>query len=165
MRFFGFHWLFTVVSLSLLVSPPCAGQDICPLTDTSIHYRLDRYISVFVDTTNSLSVDQVTSQHFQSNFKQSSGNLTFGYLKSTIRKRLLANGTLRFLRRFSNTSISIRARVRAGNIHKQDITVLKASGKFHIQATFFPSNSQRTPPALFTYGSRGPALRLFQSTQ
>jgi hypothetical protein len=164
MRFFGFHWLFTVVSLSLLVSPPCAGQDICPLTDTSIHYRLDRYISVFVDTTNSLSVDQVTSQHFQSNFKQSSGNLTFGYLKSTIWLKVQTHQETTSSR-FSNTSISIRARVRAGNIHKQDITVLKASGKFHIQATFFPSNSQRTPPALFTYGSRGPALRLFQSTQ
>jgi signal transduction histidine kinase len=54
------------------------------LADTSIIYRLDANTEVFIDDTDSVSIDQVTTPAFQQRFHSSGGNLKFGYLKSTI---------------------------------------------------------------------------------
>ncbi|MFZ6013237.1 MAG: 7TMR-DISM family protein, partial [Bacteroidota bacterium] len=71
-------------TLHLFVSfSNCFGQDGYLLRDTSIVHRLDTHVEVFIDPTESLGIDQVSTPEFRQNF-QTRGNLTFGYLKSAI---------------------------------------------------------------------------------
>jgi signal transduction histidine kinase len=60
------------------------GQTPYLLTDTAAIHRIDKHVEVFVDTTSQAGVDDILSGAFQSHFHKSAGNLTFGYLKSTI---------------------------------------------------------------------------------
>ncbi|HMG90867.1 MAG TPA: sensor histidine kinase [Chryseolinea sp.] len=68
----------------LLVSTLSFGQAPYLLTDADAIHRIDKYVEVFVDTSNAAKVDDVLAGEFQSHFYPSHGNLTFGYLKSTI---------------------------------------------------------------------------------
>lgn len=74
--------LFTCVALAWL-SPRQGHAQEAPyllLSDTTEVYRLDTSIEVFIDSTNRVAIEEITSG-FQGRFKQSAGNLTFGYLK------------------------------------------------------------------------------------
>lgn len=71
-------------ALSLLCGFNSYGQVPYLLTDTARIHRLDPYAEVFIDPTDSLSIDQIAVPSFQHRFQKSNGNLTFGYLKSTI---------------------------------------------------------------------------------
>jgi hypothetical protein len=67
--------------LFLLLNPQkISAQALFVLKDVQQQYRLDKNISVFIDTTNRLTIDDVRIQ----NFSRSTGNLTFGYLKHSI---------------------------------------------------------------------------------
>lgn len=68
----------------LLVCTLTFGQTPYLLTDTAAIHRIDKDVEVFVDTTNQAGVDDILSGAFESHFHRSAGNLTFGYLKSTI---------------------------------------------------------------------------------
>ncbi len=73
----------TTLSL-LFVCFLASAQRPFPLDDSSPQHRLDHHVGIFIDSTNTLSEERVTANDFQQHFKHSNGNLTFGYLKSTI---------------------------------------------------------------------------------
>lgn len=75
-----FFLLFPVVTSSSVLR----GQAIYELNHKSKVHRLDRYISVFIDSTDQLTIDQISEENFRNRFTPTDGNLTFGYLKSTI---------------------------------------------------------------------------------
>jgi signal transduction histidine kinase len=54
------------------------------LQDTSITYRLDGNVHVFIDSGKSATINDVIKPEFQVQFLSHAGNLTFGYLKPTI---------------------------------------------------------------------------------
>lgn len=66
--------------LSFIFTSATQGQTIFPLSDTSISYRLDPYVGVLIDETGNLTHEDIAHAAFQ----PSKGNLTFGYLQSTI---------------------------------------------------------------------------------
>lgn len=68
----------------ILMSTLSFGQAPYLLTDADAIHRIDKNVEVFVDTSNVAGVDDILSGQFQSHFFPSHGNLTFGYLKSTI---------------------------------------------------------------------------------
>jgi signal transduction histidine kinase len=82
MRFF--LCFVTITLLVLLSSITGFAQNVYPLADTSITYRLDAEVAISIDPSDSLSIDDVSTASFEKNFKRSKSNLTFGYLKSTI---------------------------------------------------------------------------------
>lgn len=63
---------------------PGRAQQVTILQDTTMSYRLDAAVDVFIDPGNSVSIDQITTPEFLKRFEPHSGNLTFGYLKSAI---------------------------------------------------------------------------------
>ena len=75
--------LFTIAFI-IFVFNTCAAQNAYLLDDPSRLHRLDEHIKVFIDPTDTVSFQQITSQEFQRHFVPRSGNLTYGYLKSTI---------------------------------------------------------------------------------
>jgi signal transduction histidine kinase len=54
------------------------------LDASSSTHRLDALVQVFIDSTNTVSAERVVHDDFQAHFRRSKGNLTFGYLTSTI---------------------------------------------------------------------------------
>jgi signal transduction histidine kinase len=54
------------------------------LQDTSVTYRLDSAVDVFIDPGNTVSIEQIVTPEYQNRFQHSNGNLTFGYLKASI---------------------------------------------------------------------------------
>ena len=54
------------------------------LADTSVVHRLDTFVGVFIDPTDSVSIGQIVKPEFQRHFQWQKRNLTFGYLKSAI---------------------------------------------------------------------------------
>jgi signal transduction histidine kinase len=77
----------------LLICTLGFGQVPYVLTDTAAIYRIDKHVEVFVDSAGSAGVDDVLSGEFQSHFHLSKGNLTFGYLKSTIWLKVVTRST------------------------------------------------------------------------
>ncbi|RAV98490.1 sensor histidine kinase [Pseudochryseolinea flava] len=74
-----------VTVLTLLISTErVSGQAQCALTDSAKIYRLDAFATVFIDSTNTLSIDDVSSPSFQQKFTPSRNDLTFGYTKANI---------------------------------------------------------------------------------
>jgi signal transduction histidine kinase len=80
---FGLQISF-ILSPLLLFSTGCFSQDPYVLRDTSVVSRLDPYVEVFVDSSYTISIDQITRPGFQHNFKASGSNLTFGYLREPL---------------------------------------------------------------------------------
>jgi signal transduction histidine kinase len=80
---FVLHWLITAATLSLLVTT-VSGQNLFSLQNSAVQHRLDRSVGVFVDSSHAALITEIVSPDFQKNFKQSEGNLTFGYLKAPI---------------------------------------------------------------------------------
>ena len=60
------------------------GQDAISLQNTSTSYRLDSHVAVLADSTESLTIAQILTPEFQGRFRKSDGDLTFGYLKSSL---------------------------------------------------------------------------------
>jgi signal transduction histidine kinase len=79
------NWLqcFQATALFLFCCIASFGQNPYALNDTSVVHRLDGHVYVFIDSSDHLSVDEVSSPDFQNRFFRK-GDLTFGYLKSTI---------------------------------------------------------------------------------
>jgi hypothetical protein len=101
MRFhFRFRFILVTTLLFLFACLALHAQNFFALQNTASIYRVDKHVSVFIDTTDGYTIDQVTSPNFQQHFEQK-GNLTFGYLKPAIwlkiRTRNLLPGTIWFL--------------------------------------------------------------------
>lgn len=73
----------TAIVFSLLLATGSFGQAPYLLNDSTIIHRLDSQMDVFIDTTESVSLEQIIKPGFQKHF-QRRGNLTFGYLKSSL---------------------------------------------------------------------------------
>ncbi|HKZ37962.1 MAG TPA: sensor histidine kinase [Chryseolinea sp.] len=76
--------IFTTAVLSLLLNTSSFGQKHFLLSDTTIIYRLDAHVAIFIDSTEVISIDQIVKPEIQNRFQQSMGSLTFGYIKSAI---------------------------------------------------------------------------------
>lgn len=79
--------LLLVVRISLLLifcAHQTAGQSTYPLENLRSTHRLDDVVSVFIDSTNQLSIKTVSAASFQEKFKPSGGKLKFGYLKPNL---------------------------------------------------------------------------------
>jgi signal transduction histidine kinase len=63
------------------------------LKDSSVVHQLDAHIEVFVDSSHTISIDQITKPEFQHNFNPSPGNLTFGYLREPIWLKIRTKAT------------------------------------------------------------------------
>ena len=61
-----------------------AGQSTYLLADPTVTHRLDSYVGIFVDSTNKATITTVSNPDFSENFRASTGNLTFGYLKPNL---------------------------------------------------------------------------------
>jgi signal transduction histidine kinase len=59
------------------------GQSQFLLSDTTLIYRLDTYAAVLMDSTNALTIEEISKPENQQRFK-SSEKLTFGYTKSDV---------------------------------------------------------------------------------
>jgi signal transduction histidine kinase len=75
---------YLIVLAVLGFYPPAWAQQGYPLQDTSVTYRLDAFVDVFIDPGNSIGIEQITGSEYQNRFKRNAGNLTFGYLKSNL---------------------------------------------------------------------------------
>jgi signal transduction histidine kinase len=75
-------WVFCLF-LSLC-SFRSAGQPVYLLSDSSTSHRLDNFVEIFIDSSNTATIEKVSNAVFQQNFAQSTGNLTFGYLKPNL---------------------------------------------------------------------------------
>lgn len=84
MRSHCFIPLLCVVALFISASNTCRAQQPYLLDDPSVLHRLDKHIEVFIDPTDTLSFRQINSPEFQRRFVPQGGNLTYGYLNSTI---------------------------------------------------------------------------------
>ncbi|HYG04223.1 MAG TPA: sensor histidine kinase [Chryseosolibacter sp.] len=72
------------------------GQDPFILDAASSVYRLDTVVSVYLDDTHQLTIDDVSAPNFQSRFEQRKENLTFGYIDPTLWLKVeLQNGDAR----------------------------------------------------------------------
>jgi len=76
--------LFATVFCIICVHTPGSGQDPILLQDTSVTYRLDNAVEVFIDSSDEITIDKIVLPDLQGRFFESKTNLTFGYLKSTI---------------------------------------------------------------------------------
>jgi signal transduction histidine kinase len=72
-------WIITLL-LYLYSTSSGFGQSLYLLTDTSIVHRVDAQTGIFIDSTRTLSFEQVAHQ----NFRTSGGNLRFGYVRGAI---------------------------------------------------------------------------------
>ncbi len=81
LRCLRYSFLFVVF---FFLSQRCLSQQIFALSDSASSYRLDTETGVFIDSTNSFSFDDISSESFQTKFKYNKRSLTFGYLESTI---------------------------------------------------------------------------------
>ena len=79
-----------IVLLPILLLSHLYGysQQVNLLADPSKYYRLDQNIEVYVDSTNSMDIHQISSKAFNPKFTKR-GNLTFGYLKDAIWIRVI----------------------------------------------------------------------------
>lgn len=77
--------VLTTFIVTWLVGPgPAFSQNHFLLEDTSTTYRLDNEVEVFIDSSGSVTIDDVIKPGFERMFQSHEGNLTFGYLKPTI---------------------------------------------------------------------------------
>lgn len=60
------------------------AQNPFQVSNTSTSHRLDAYLEVLIDPTDSLSIEDIVTPEVQSSFQKSTGTLTYGYLRSTI---------------------------------------------------------------------------------
>jgi two-component system, sensor histidine kinase and response regulator len=77
---------FAVVTmLAFTLVPIIQGysQPRCVLQDSTLIHRLDAFVDVFVDPTDTVSIEQIRSPDFQKRFHPSN-DLTFGYTKANI---------------------------------------------------------------------------------
>ncbi|MEX1241351.1 MAG: sensor histidine kinase [Cyclobacteriaceae bacterium] len=68
----------------MLIFNIASGQKNYFLGDPSIVHRLDTHVKVFIDSTDGIPFQRISERDFQTRLKPSKGNLTFGYLESTI---------------------------------------------------------------------------------
>ena len=81
------YWLqriLTALSLSLSVWTSAVAQKEIQLSNTTERYRIDEHVSIFIDSLNNVSLDQILSPVFQKQFLPSNDNLIFGYNKYPI---------------------------------------------------------------------------------
>jgi signal transduction histidine kinase len=83
-RLQGLKFVGTTVLILAFLNVICLGQNTYLLYDTSITHKVDNYVAVFLDPTDTITANKITEPRFQHYFKPSGGNLKFGYLTSTI---------------------------------------------------------------------------------
>jgi signal transduction histidine kinase len=79
----SFQGLLTTALFTLIFNL-ASGQQNYVLDHPSRIHRLDSHVKVFIDSTDRIPFREISDPEFQRHFKTSPGNLTFGYLKSTI---------------------------------------------------------------------------------
>lgn len=84
MRFPISSKVLTTTILFLVFNIACFSQQPYLLDNTTIVHRLDTHVAIFIDSSGSVSIDQVTRPDFQHHFRPNKSNLTFGYLESPI---------------------------------------------------------------------------------
>lgn len=73
-----------VMSMFCLLANFADAQSVYPLSDPKVKHRVDNYVTVFIDSTNSLTIEDVSARAFQRNFRKRENGLAFGYLKSDL---------------------------------------------------------------------------------
>lgn len=75
-----------VLFLFAFIPLPTTGicQQFFNLNDPTVTHRLDRYVEVFVDSSDGLSIYDLTQGGYANSFRKVNGNLTFGYLPTTL---------------------------------------------------------------------------------
>lgn len=81
---FPARFIFFLVVINLITFVPGFSQDPIHLQDTSVTYRLDPRVEVFIDDTEKIPAADIVSGNYDQRFSRNKGNLTFGYLKSII---------------------------------------------------------------------------------
>src|SRR5687767_9325296 len=80
--------LFTLPCLAVLAvlgfDTSSWAQRVTILQDTSVTYRLDPTVDVFIDASNSVSLEQLVTPEYSNRFEPHQGYFTFGYQKSAI---------------------------------------------------------------------------------
>lgn len=81
---FLFNSFVVILFINCLFHGVSQAQRAYDLSDANLVYRLDRECQIFVDSTGHMSFNDILKPELQKRFRTSGGNLTFGYLKSTI---------------------------------------------------------------------------------
>jgi signal transduction histidine kinase len=81
-----FRWrsfvIWALLSLGLIPGTFCQTPYL--LSDPKNVHRLDAFAEVFIDPSDTFSIDDIVARENQIPFHRNKGNLTFGYLKATI---------------------------------------------------------------------------------
>lgn len=129
--------------IALLLSFYCSNaanhwSDPFLLSDTTLIYRLDDYASVFLDSTNALTIEQVADPDFASHFRPSDG-LTFGYMESSVWLRLTTKA--------ANPSTTWYLEIPAPYIEFVDFYQLQPDGDWkHSVAGYYRKQSEKEIP-------------------
>jgi signal transduction histidine kinase len=91
--FFGQHAVPVFCIAVLFSSIQSFGQEYYSLDDSTPVHRMDAFAEILIDPSNRISIEQITHPSYQNQFKKSNGNLTFGYLKSSIWIRIKTKTT------------------------------------------------------------------------
>lgn len=136
-----YSFVFKVVhTIALLLSfCYCNGggfrADPFPLADTTLIYRLDDNVDVFLDSTNSFTITQVADPGFDTYFRPSNG-LTFGYTESSV--------WLRLKTRTNNPSTAWYLEIPAPYVEYVDFYQLRADGLWeHAVAGYYRKQSEK----------------------
>jgi signal transduction histidine kinase len=78
-----------VLLLGCLISPGYSNAQI-RLSDTTAVYRIDKFVEVFIDSTNSETIESIQAPSIQAKFKVR-GDLVFGYARPNIWLKITSN--------------------------------------------------------------------------
>jgi signal transduction histidine kinase len=88
------HFLIFRILPFLFFGLKCFSQTPYLVGDTRVVHRLDAHTDIFIDDSNTMGIDEISSPEFSDNFQRSNGGLTFGYLKSDLWLRVPLKTTL-----------------------------------------------------------------------
>jgi signal transduction histidine kinase len=88
------QFVAVTIAILLCISLHSNGQQRYTLDDPSVFHRLDVYTFVFIDSTESLGIKDVSKPAFQQRFNRADGFLTFGYLKPAIWLKIESRTTI-----------------------------------------------------------------------
>jgi signal transduction histidine kinase len=131
------------------------GQDAISLQNTSNSYRLDSYVAVLADSTENLTIAQILTPEFQGRFRESEGDLTFGYLRSSLWLKVVTRNVkpddkwyleipapfLEYVDFYQQTD-SVWKKSEAGYYRKHSLKTISHTG--HVIPLYFGSDSLST---------------------
>ena len=84
---------FLILQAAFFAYTPSDCQTPILLDDVSLVYRLDTLVEIYLDPSDNLPFQQISSPEFQNRFKPHKEYLTFGYLKSAIWLKIHSRAT------------------------------------------------------------------------